>query len=64
MINSFALVCLVTAIYAIVGVTFFSAKSPENFIDFFTAMFTMFQGRHSQKLARYCNNYDVKFLCK
>lgn len=43
MINAFLLVCLVTAIYAIVGVTFFSAKSPENFIDFFTAMFTMFQ---------------------
>jgi voltage-gated sodium channel len=43
MINAFALVCLVTAIYAIVGVTLFSAKDPENFVDFFTAMFTMFQ---------------------
>eukprot|EP00293_Proteomonas_sulcata_P016199 CAMPEP_0184308664 /NCGR_PEP_ID=MMETSP1049-20130417/17054_1 /TAXON_ID=77928 /ORGANISM="Proteomonas sulcata, Strain CCMP704" /LENGTH=557 /DNA_ID=CAMNT_0026621389 /DNA_START=20 /DNA_END=1693 /DNA_ORIENTATION=+ len=43
MINAFALVCLVTAIYAIMSVTFFSTKSPEEFGDFFTAMFTMFQ---------------------
>ena len=43
MINAFALVCLVTAIYAIVGVTLFANKSPDNFFDFFTAMFTMFQ---------------------
>ena len=45
MINAFALVCLVSAIYAIVGVTFFSKHSPENFFDFFTSMFTMFQVR-------------------
>lgn len=36
MINAFALVCLVTAIYAIMSVTFFSTKAPEQFGDFFT----------------------------
>ncbi|EKX40769.1 hypothetical protein GUITHDRAFT_113039 [Guillardia theta CCMP2712] len=43
MINAFALVCLVTAIYAIMSVTFFSSYAPEEFGDFFTGMFTMFQ---------------------
>lgn len=43
MANAFALVCLVTAIYAIMAVTFFSDKNDEEFGDFFKAMFTMFQ---------------------
>lgn len=43
MINAFALVCLVTAIYAIMSVTFYRKIDPEYFGDFFTAMFTMFQ---------------------
>lgn len=41
--NAFALVCLVTAIYAIMSVTFFSYYDPNQFGDFFTAMFTLFQ---------------------
>ena len=43
MFNAFVLVCLVTAIYSIMSVTFFRKVDPENFGDFFTAMFTMFQ---------------------
>ena len=41
--NAFVLVCLGTAIYCIVGVTFFKDLDPTNFSDFFTAMFTMYQ---------------------
>ena len=55
MINAFALVCLVTAIYAIVGVTLFATKSPDNFFDFFTAMFTMFQVKNNFLLLK--NNF-------
>jgi len=43
MLNAFALVCLVTSIYAIMAVTFFRTHWPELFGDFFTTMFTMFQ---------------------
>ena len=43
MMNAFALVCLVTCIYSIMAVSFFSSFWPEYFGDFFTTMFTMFQ---------------------
>mmetsp|Transcript_48070 Transcript_48070/g.150839 ORF Transcript_48070/g.150839 Transcript_48070/m.150839 type:complete len:799 (-) Transcript_48070:45-2441(-) len=43
MVNAFALVCLVIAIYSIVAVQFFKQQQPELFGDFFTSMFTMFQ---------------------
>jgi len=43
MMNAFALVCLVTCIYSIMAVSFFSSSWPEYFGDFFTTMFTMFQ---------------------
>mmetsp|Transcript_2003 Transcript_2003/g.4552 ORF Transcript_2003/g.4552 Transcript_2003/m.4552 type:complete len:822 (-) Transcript_2003:47-2512(-) len=43
MMNAFALVCLVTCIYSIMAVSFFSSCWPEYFGDFFTTMFTMFQ---------------------
>ena len=43
MANAFALVCMVTAIYAIMAVTFFSSVADDEFGDFFKAMFTMFQ---------------------
>ena len=59
MINAFALVCLVTAIYAIVGVTLFASKSPENFFDFFTAMFTMFQVMTGDNWSDICRNLFV-----
>ena len=43
MMNAFVLVCLGNAIYSIIAVTFFKDLDPENFGEFFTAMFTMFQ---------------------
>lgn len=49
MLNAFILVCLITAIYSIMGVTFFAGaliditgEPIDAFSDFFTAMFTMF----------------------
>jgi hypothetical protein len=43
MTNAFLIVLLVTAIYAIVSVTFFSGVDPDFFGTFASAMFTMFQ---------------------
>jgi hypothetical protein len=43
MMNALVLVCLGASIYSIIAVTFFSELDPDNFGDFFTAMFTMFQ---------------------
>jgi hypothetical protein len=43
MSNAFAIVCLVTAIYAIVGTTFFADVHPELFESFFISFFSMFQ---------------------
>ncbi|EKX51123.1 hypothetical protein GUITHDRAFT_134639 [Guillardia theta CCMP2712] len=41
--NAYIIMLLVTSIYAIVGVTFFSQTSPEKFGTFSLALFTMFQ---------------------
>ena len=43
MLNAFALVALLTAIYSIMAVTFFSSMMPELFGDFVSSSFTMFQ---------------------
>lgn len=43
MLNAFSIVCLVTAIYAIVAVTFFSKVTPELFGSFFISFFSLFQ---------------------
>ena len=43
MCNAFAIVCLVTAIYAIMAVTFFGTMRDDLFGDFFSSLFTMFQ---------------------
>ena len=43
MLNAFAIVCLVTAIYAIVGVTFFAKIEPDLFASFFLSFFSLFQ---------------------
>ena len=43
MCNAFAIVCLVTCIYAIMAVTFFGGQREDLFGDFFSSLFTMFQ---------------------
>ena len=43
MLNAFAIVCLVTAIYAIIGVTFFAKIEPDLFASFFISFFSLFQ---------------------
>ena len=43
MCNAFAIVCLVTCIYAIMAVTFFGTMRDDLFGDFFSSLFTMFQ---------------------
>ena len=43
MANAFSIVCLVTAIYAIIGVTFFSEVAPQNYSSFFISFFSLFQ---------------------
>ena len=42
-INALVIVMIVIAIYAVLGVTFFSALDPDNFAQFTIAFFTMFQ---------------------
>jgi hypothetical protein len=42
--RAFSIVCLVLAIYAIVGTDFFNAADPENFGSFFVTSFTLFEG--------------------
>ena len=43
MSNAFAIVCLVTAIYAIIFASFFEEIEPELFGSFFASLFTLFQ---------------------
>ena len=43
MLNAFALVCLIISIYSLMGTTFFSKVMPDQFGDFFSTLFTMFQ---------------------
>jgi len=43
MCNAFAIVCLVTCIYAIMAVTFYGNQREDLFGDFFSSLFTMFQ---------------------
>ena len=43
MLNAFALVCLITSIYSLMAATFFSRVKPDEFGDFFSSVFTMFQ---------------------
>jgi voltage-gated sodium channel len=38
-----AIVLIISSLYAVIGVYFFSSASPEEFGDFFPALFTMFQ---------------------
>jgi len=42
-LNAFLIMLLITSIYAILGVNFFSENFPENFGTFSRALFTMFQ---------------------
>ena len=51
MMNAFSIVCLVTAIYAIVAVNFFRDAAPDNFAYFFLAFFSLFQVRGRVKLS-------------
>ena len=41
--NALAIVMIVIAIYAVLGVSFFMTQDPDNFATFSMAMFTMFQ---------------------
>lgn len=43
MSNAFAIVCLVTSIYAIVATSFFAGARPDNYGSFFISFFSMFQ---------------------
>ena len=44
MLRAFAIVCLVVAIYAIVGTDFYGSIDPENFGSFFVTAYTLFEG--------------------
>jgi hypothetical protein len=41
--RAFSIVCLVLALYGIVGTDFFSEVDPENFGSFFVSAFTLFE---------------------
>ena len=43
MSNAFAIVCLVTSIYAIVATSFFAGVQPDHYGSFFISFFSMFQ---------------------
>ena len=43
MINAFCILLVVTTIYAVLGTSLFRERSPEFFLDFSTALFTMIQ---------------------
>jgi hypothetical protein len=59
--RAFSIVCLVLAIYAIVGTDFFSTVDPENFGSFFVTSFTLFEG-FSRSLARSCSHALARAL--
>jgi hypothetical protein len=43
MSSAFAIVCLVTSIYAIVATSFFAGAQPDHYGSFFISFFSMFQ---------------------
>ena len=54
--NAFCIVCLVVAIYAIVGVTFFSTVAPHNFSSFFISFFSLFQAMTGDNWSEDCRD--------
>ena len=54
--NAFCIVCLVTAIFAIVAVTFFASDAPHNFSSFFVAFFSLFQSMTGDNWSSDCRD--------
>jgi hypothetical protein len=54
--NAFCIVCLVTAIFAIVAVTFFASDAPHNFSSFFVAFFSLFQSMTGDNWSQDCRD--------
>ena len=55
-LNAFALVCLVTALYAIVGAEFFQKREPKLFGSFFISFFTLFQAMTGDNWSEHCRD--------
>ena len=56
MCNAFVIVCLVIAIYAIVGVIFFRELAPSLFGSFFPAFFSLFQSMTGDAWSEHCRD--------
>ena len=56
MANAFSIVCLVTAIYAIIAVSFFAEVAPHNFSSFFVAFFSLFQSMTGDNWSTDCRD--------
>jgi len=54
--NAFCIVCLVTAIYSIVAVTFFASHAPHNFSSFFVSFFSLFQSMTGDNWSTDCRD--------
>jgi len=56
MANALSIVCLVTAIYAVIAVTFYYEASPKLFSSFFVSFFSLFQAMSGDNWSEQCRD--------